>query len=384
MADRNKVGMINVLHIIERLEFGGAETLLLTFAKSVDRDKFNVIFCCLDEKGSIATMIARKGFKVVCLKAPRYIYSYKKVFRLAKLIRKEKIDIVHTHLHKANYIGRLIAYLTRVKIICKSEHGYSGDYRQQNIIVMPEYMKKNMLLDHITDAIIYVSEAQLRNSGNRVAPDRKHVIHNGVDAERFELRDDRGITRERLGLSDKDIVMGVVANLHTYKGHIYLLRALKELLLSYPSAKLLVIGKGPEEPTLKSAAEELGVEGNIIFLGCREDIPELIRCLDIMVLPSLFESFGIVLIEALCSKVPVIATNVGGIPEIVKDGETGILVPSQDPKALLNAMLSLIENPEVARKMSKRGREVALSKFSGQRHARDMERLYSSLVERSC
>lgn len=371
---------INILHITEQLPLGGAENLLLTLARNIDRNRFNLMFCCLDEKGIISNMISEEGFKVICLKVPRFRDNYKKMFRLASLIMREKIDIVHTHLHRANYIGRLIAYLSGVNIICKSEHGYGGDYRQQNIINIPKYMKRNMILDHVTDAIIYVSEAQLRNSGNRIPSKKKYVIYNGFDTERFKVQDDRSITRKSLGLSDEDIVIGVITNLNKYKGLIYLFQALKKLVLSYPSAKLLVIGEGPEELTLKNAIEDLGIESNVMFLACRKDVPELMRSLDIMVLPSLFESFGVVVIEAMYSGLPVVATNVGGIPEVVIDGETGILIPPIDSGAIAKALIYLIENPHIAKEMGKKGKEVVLSRFTGKIYAKKLEELYISLL----
>ena len=372
---------INVLHIIERLDIGGAEVLLLTFAKNVDKDKFKVIFCCIDEKGSLFEAIANEGVKIVCLKPTRYIYGCKRIFALMQLIKKENIDIVNTHLHTANYIGRLVAYMMGVKIICKAEHGYTGDYRKQDIINIPKYVKINMFLDRISDAIVYVSEAQLRNSSNKISNEKKIVIYNGLDTERFEFRNDRNSTRKALGLCDEDKVIGIVSNLHKYKGHIYILSSLEKILPFYPLLKLLIVGEGPEKSSLEKYVNDLGIKNNVIFLGGRKDVPELMRAFDILVVPSLFESFGMTLIEGMYSKLPIIGTNVGGIPEILKDGETGILIPPRDSEAIKNALLKLIENPALAKSMGERGREIVLSKFTGQRYAREMERLYISLLE---
>src|SRR3989304_5867385 len=155
---------INVLHIIERLDIGGAEVLLLTFAKNVDKDKFKVIFCCIDEKGSLFEAIANEGVKIVCLKPTRYIYGCKRIFALMQLIKKENIDIVNTHLHTANYIARMVAYMTGVKIICKAEHGYTGDYRKQRRVYGRKSGQVPATIAASSHVLVPLLGAQLRNS----------------------------------------------------------------------------------------------------------------------------------------------------------------------------------------------------------------------------
>ncbi|MBI3596517.1 MAG: glycosyltransferase [Nitrospirae bacterium] len=362
---------INVLHVIERLPLdGGAENLLLVLAKNIDRSKFNLIFCCFIDGGYVAERLVDEGFKVVCLGNHRKRYFYKKIIELVRLMKADKIDIVHTHLILANMWGAVGAYMSKVPVICKTEHGIMTDLRTNC----------NRILDKFYSRIIYVSKSQREIFKGETYDPLKHVvIYNAFNEDHFAINKPRENIRSLYGFSNDDIVVGIVGRLVLQKGHDYLFIACKEIKNIYRGIKMLIVGSGSEEIRLKELARVFGLDA--LFLSGRNDIPELMRSMDIYVQPSLEEPFGIAIVEAMYSGLPVIATGVGGIPEIIKDGETGILVPPQDSKALANALLSLIENPGLARTMGERGREVAASRFSGRRYAMDMERLYSSLVE---
>lgn len=364
--------------MIEELPFGGAENLLLTLARNIDRSRFNLIFCCLVNGGDIADKLIDEGFKVICLGSYRMRYIYKKIQDIRRLIKAERIDIVQTHLITANLLGRMSALMSGA-IICKTEHAILPDLWRDPTFKNKAYLITDKLLNRLTDCIIYVSEAQrgiIQSDGHKLP---KHiVIHNGFDEKHFTINKTRESIREFYGFSENDIIIGIVGRLVQQKGHEYLFEAVKKVKEKYSGVKLLVVGTGPEEFRLKELAQDLKL--NVLFLSGRDDVPELMRSMDIYVQPSRCEPFGISILEAMYSGLPVVATDRGGIPEFVQDGETGILLSSQNPQVISDAILGLIENRALAKSMSTRGREVVMSRFSGQRFAKRMEKLYLSLL----
>ena len=374
---------INLMHIIGQLPIGGAEKLLLTLIKNINRAQFNVVVCCLDKGGHVAERIRGEGFNVICLGVEKFRFTYKIFIWLMKLLKSRNIDIVHTHLYQADFWGRLISLMVRVPIICRTEHGNVNSFKNKPLPYRAaKHLGINQMLDRLSDAVIYTSEAQKKDfNDNGRSTDRAFVIWNGTDESRFCVSKTREYIRASNGFSSNDILIGVISRLTAHKGHRYLFEAMKKVNRIYSNAKLLVIGYGEEEHNLRKLGSKLNIESNILFLMQRKDVPELMKAMDIYVQPSLLKPFGITIVEAMYSGLPVVATNVGGIPEVVIDGETGILIPTRDSDAIKNALLKLIENPAMARSMGESGRDVALSKFSGQRYARDMEKLYVSLME---
>jgi len=370
---------INVLHIIEQLPLGGAENLLLVLAKNIDQEKFNLIFWCLNNEGYIADKLKEEGFKVVCFGNYRLRYFYKKLLDMIRLINSDEIDIVHTHLIVANQWGRIAALLSNHARICKTEHGSLLD------VSIPGYLKRKIyfiierLLDGFTDRIVYVSKAHLRDLTKGNHNSHKHiVIHNGFDDRRFSIDKPKDSLRQQYGFSENVIIIGIVGSLFNYKGHEYLFKAAVLVKRMYPNIKLLIIGKGPEEGRLRKLA--LSIKIDTVFMSDRWDVPQLLKAMDIYVQPSIKESFGIGIVEAMYSGLPVVATKTGGIPEVVQGEGTGILVPPRNSEALSEALLNLIGNPEMANRMGERGRKIAASKFSGRRYAKEMEKLYVSLL----
>ena len=372
---------INILHIIEQLPIGGgAENLLFVLARNIDRNRFNLIFCCLSGGGYIADRLVNEGFKVYCLENYRIRYFYKKIRGIIILIKAEGVHIVQTHLIEGNLWGRIGAHLSRLPVVCKTEHGILSEWWMNGSVKIRSYLIIDWILDRFSDRIIYVSESQRRIINRRKYNPSKHiVIYNAFDEKHFAINKTRDSIRSLHGFSDQDIVIGIVGRLVPHKGHDYLFKAVKEVKKKHAEVKLLVIGIGPEEVRLKKLAQALDLD--VLFLSDRDDIPELMRSMDIYVQPSLREAFGITIAEAMYSGLPVVATNVGGIPEIVKDGETGMLIPPVDSRAISSALLRLIETPALAKTMGERGREIVVSKFSGQRYARNMEKFYTSLIE---
>ena len=210
-------------------------------------------------------------------------------------------------------------------------------------------------------------------------PDKLSTIYNGVDLARFSETHPEKIRKE-FNIPDHVPVVGTVGNLSHKKGIPYLLDAIGLIVLAYPNAKFLLVGQGPLEEEMKEKAIHVAARQQIIFTGPRSDIPDLMSAMDIFVLASLFEGLPNVLLEAMALGKPVVATKVGGIPELIESKGDGILVPPQDPEELAKAVLTLLENPAKAKAMGERGAEKIKNHFLLDRMIDQYDHLYYSLA----
>jgi glycosyltransferase involved in cell wall biosynthesis len=207
------------------------------------------------------------------------------------------------------------------------------------------------------------------------------TIHNGVDVARFAVR--KGVSRAELGLREDLPIVGTVCRLvEPKKGLAVLVKALARLnnRAEARPCQALIVGEGPAERPLRALCDALDVTPWVVFAGLRRDVPRILSSLDVFVLPSRYEGFGIAIVEAMAAGLPVIASKIGGIPEIVIHGETGLLVPPDDPGALADALRELTANPERAKAMGQRGRQRAKALFSVEAMVKQHEDLYEQLL----
>ena len=229
----------------------------------------------------------------------------------------------------------------------------------------------HVLLDRATasrtDLFIAVSEAvrRTRLEREKFPPDKIITIHNGIDVEYFELLPEKKNALEFFGLSadEPHPVVGVLANLRKQKGHFEIIEALPSICEKLPEIKIIFAGKDFSEGEVQRRAREKGVQDRIVFAGFVKDSRQLLAASDILLLPSHWEGFPVSVLEAMAAGVPVIATPVGGVPEMIKNNETGILIPPGSPRAIEDAVVSLVEDPQKAEGLSKRAREVVRKRF---------------------
>ena len=371
-ADHCKV---HVLHVVDALEAGGAEQLLLTVVKNINGDRYKIIVCCLSEFGPLADEVAKAGADVLQLHHARKSNDAGVVRELMCVIRERQISIVHTHTFSSNFYGRVVAVLGRVPVIVNTQHNV---YRHRTT----KQVVSDFVMARFTDGMIANSEAVKRFTARQlmIPIERFRVIYNCIDTSVFEERKSREEVLASLGIPSDAFVISVVAKLWKQKGHRYLLEAMRGISTEMPAARLLIVGTGPLDLELRTLAASLGVAESVHFLGARRDVPDLLGASDLLVLPSLWEGFGIALCEAMYSELPVVATNVDGIPEVVSNGDTGLLVTPRDPVALERAILTLACNEEVRRRMGRRGKERVLANFSPKRHVTQLEEFYEDLL----
>jgi len=302
--------------------------------------------------------------------------------RLRRLVRDENIDLVHAHLTYAATWGGLLARMTGVPCVATLHTGpvenaaWSRDAIRERLL--------GFVADRWCAAVVAVSEAARAQHAQRgrIPAGRMRVIHNGVDVEAFLGAARRNEVRRVLGLETGQPTLLAVSALRPGKGLEVVLRAMALIARDRPEARLLIAGEGTLRARLEQQAAELGIAGSVRWLGLRRDIADLLSAADLFVLASRRDAFPTVLLEAMAAARPVVATRVGGIPEIVEHGETGLLVEAGDPEALAAAAGVLLDDPERAAAFGAAGRDRVRRHFSTARWTRHLVALYKDLLRR--
>ncbi|MBN2245156.1 MAG: glycosyltransferase [Candidatus Aminicenantes bacterium] len=296
------------------------------------------------------------------------------ILRLAWAMRRKKCKLVHYHDAHSAAIGAAAAKLAKVPIRVLSRR-----------VDFP--LKKNLLsrlkYGRDLDVIISISEGVkkvLEESG--IDPKIIQVIPSGIDFSPFQEAKNSDYLRREFYFSPDDFLVGIVAHLADHKGHKYLIQAAEILKKESPKIKIIIVGEGPLHMELQKQVEQIHVEDMVFFLGFREDIPQILCSLDLFVLSSYLEGMGTSILDAMACKLPVVATKVGGIPEVVIDGETGFLVPPKRPASLAKAILKFYNNKELAEKMGEKGHQVVHEKFSAESMADRIIDLYYQLAKK--
>jgi len=389
--------MVKVLHIITRLDMGGsAQNTLLTCKELTGKYEIILVHGLSLESGMNdlekqmvedgVEKAKNKGAKVITLpslvRSIRPVKDFKTLFSLIWLMFKEKPDIVHTHSSKAGILGRIAARIASVPYIIHTPHGHVF-YGHFGAFASRMFLWVEKLFSKFTDRMVALTDGEKKDYINLcVCPSDKLLkIHSGVDVKQYmQSNGDVVETRRFLGLNQNEAVIGFVGWLLPIKGPEYLLKAMAYIWQEYPETALVYVGKGRLDMDLRAQALNVGANGRVKFLGWRDDIHEIMPVFDMLVLPSLNEGMGRVLVEAMAAGKPVVASNVGGIPDLVRHGETGYLVPPADEKALADCIKKLLNDPGNAWEMGQQGKKLC-EQFSLEAMIEKLDDLYSDLVE---
>lgn len=347
---------MNIMHVVLSLEYGGLEKVTLDLANHLNNVRFKVTICCLDRLGDLAKEAENRGIKVLFVKRKPGI-DFSLPFRLRRVFKDEKIDIVHTHNHAPMLYGTLGARLAGIRAIFNTIHGREKKIKNKAIWSMVWKMNSRII------TISQDAKKELvKHSG--INPEKIGVIYNGIDISRFK----------KSGVDNN--IIGTVSRLSLEKDNFTMLEAFKIITSRFDNVSLVIAGDGPLRESLKSKVESLKLEDKVQFLGFRNDIPEILSGFDVFALSSLTEGISISLLEAMASGKPVVATNVGGNPEVVVNGETGLLVPPKDPAKMAEAIIKILSDKEMAKRMAEAGRKRAEEKFSLERMVKEYQELY--------
>jgi len=367
---------IRVFHIVGGLPIGGAEVLLLNTVRRMKPLGYELYVCSLTDKGDIGPEIIDLGIPVFSLLSNPHVYNFKVLISLFRLFRDIKPHIVQTHIYPSNTLGRIAAFLSRVPVIIATEHGFYRWKKSRQILI-------DRCLSYISDRIVVISKGVQdylhKRSGIRL--NKFQLLYNFVDPEQLIPQKKRLDVRRELGLNENDIILGSVGRLVWDKGYHILLKAFKLVIDKDKDVKLVLVGDGPYSDVLKEKSRLYAIQDHVIFLGNRRDIPDLLNIMDLFVLPTLDEGFGISIIEALLFNLPVIATNIDAVPEIIEDGVNGLLVPPKDPVALGNAINRLLENRTLSKNLGRAGNEIVRKKYNSDVQINRIDSFYRSLLK---
>lgn len=380
MCAENK--KIKILYLQPTLGLGGgAEELRWTILKYINKEKYDIRLCCLVEKGEIGQEIENLGFRVDVIGTSQRLSNILSFFLIWNYLKRNKFDLIQTCLPAPNLYGRLAALFARVPHIISEEHSYYERYNPRFGFL---FRLIDRMLARYTDKIISCSDIvkQRLAKEEKIPEDKFLTIHNGIDVKKFMIDCLKKQARVKLGLDPDAPIIGCIGSFAPRKGHIYLLQAMQAVLDAYPETKLLLLGGGPSKKEMEDFVRQRGLGDSVHFLGRRRDIPLILKALDILVSPSIKEALAINLIEAMYTGLPCVATNIGGTPELVIDGQTGILVTPANPEALARAIKELIDKPDLAKKYGEAGRKRVLEGFTMDRYIEKLENLYDQLTGR--
>jgi len=386
---------IRILHLIETLGRGGAEGLLYANLSKIDRTRFDSIVCHLyDRDLHWRQPILELGYPVYSLGMTSLTDGAQGILRLRALLRREAVDLIHTHLCGANLLGRIAGVSTHIPVI-SSVH--SVEFVPALSRAYAGISSVKLLTLHLLDRFSrwvadpeflavsrYAQESALHYLG--IKSDRIRVIYNAIDPGTFEPTGDNSLRlRSDLGITAQAPVVLCVSRFHPEKGIRYLIEAIPLLASRFSDICVLSVGGGTPEAVSahRALAERLGVTSRIRFLGLQADVRPYLQLCDVFVLPSLAEGFGLSLVEAMAMERACVATRVTALPEVVADGRSGLLVEPASPPALAEAIARLIESHDLRAKMGAEGRRIVHERFNIDQNIHQLEAFYEEVIRKA-
>lgn len=354
------------------LRIGGIGIYTVTLANALQK-MGHIVFVAssggeLEKELSPEVKVARTPLGTKSIVSPKITAA---VFKLREFIKEEKIDVIHAQTRVAQFAACMLTGMTKVPSVV-TWHGF---YR-------PHFFRR--ILPCWGERTIAISRTVYNHLRDDFKRDEKNIrlIFNGVDISKFSRvysEQEKTAIRKRYGLKDGPII-GIIARLSPEKGHMTLLEAFRNLIEEIHNAQLLIIGEGRVEAGLKARVSELGIGGNVYFFGNTLNIQDFLAIMDVFARPSIMEGFGLGVVEAMLMGVPVVSSDVGGFKSILKEGEFGILVEPNDVYHLKEALLKMLTDKGFAKRISAAGREYAVTNFSAERMARQVESVYKEVI----
>ncbi len=360
---------LTVLHTESSMGWGGQENRTLQEALVLRSLGCRVIL--LTQPGAkLSIRAAEMGFEVFTVNMHRS-FDIRAVFRIWKILRQQNVDIVNTHSSRDSLLAGIAGRLSGKVRIVRTRH-----------LILP--ITSRISYSVLPHKVVTVSQAVKQYLIAAGVPETRVVaIPTGIDANYFDPHRYQESLRAELGISPQSPLIGTVAILRFKKGHRTIIDAIPTVLREYPDAHFVFAGDGPQAAELRDIVTTQGLAGSVHFLGLRKDVPSVLRSLDIFVLPTLQEAFGTAFLEAQAMGVPVVGSRIGGVPEAISEGETGCLVPPNDPTALAENILSLLRDPARREKMASAARPWVLARYSVEAMGKAVHALYVDLMKHS-
>ncbi|MDQ6694342.1 MAG: glycosyltransferase [Chloroflexota bacterium] len=365
---------------------GGAEKALVDLVLRLDRQRYNVSVCATRSAGNYQPLLDAAGVPTF-IEERRTRWDLRGWASLAALLRRQKVHVLHTHLFGSNTLGRVLGRLAGVPVLIAHEHGST---------IAPHEARIDGLLYRLSDRILVPSEAskKLVMQTEGIPGRRLTVLYNGVDSAGYApagslYAKERATVRNEFGIDDATVLVGTVGRLSPEKGGVdFLIRAIAHLRHASVSnaapagahVQLMVVGDGPLRPSLAQLSQE--ADAGVIFTGTRNDVARLLSAMDIFVLPSLKEAMPVALLEAMSAGLPAVATEVGGVPEIIRSSDIGLLVRPGDEASLRAVLADLVADGARRRALGEAGRTYVVANFSLDSMVHSVEQLYEEIAQR--
>lgn len=330
--------------------------MICNLASSLDLERYRPILC-LFRSGWLQVRAEARGVRTYVI--PTHgMTDWRWACQFKRLLEQEKVDLIHAHEFDANTQGAFVAVLTGVPIVV-TVHGKNYFWEKLRRRLAYRWVSRNATMVAVSENLRQFIVEKVGVPRNQIK-----VLYNGVEVlpQCDSVQVDQ--CRKELGLPENHRIVGVVGNLYPVKGHQYLIDSIPAVLAKCPDTSFVFAGRGELEVELKAQVHRLGLDARVFFLGLREDIPRILSVLDVFVLPSLSEGLSMAILEAMIAGKAVIATDVGGNPELVVNGETGFLVPPRDSQALAVSLIALLMNKQLADQFGERGKRRAENQFS--------------------
>jgi glycosyltransferase involved in cell wall biosynthesis len=367
-------------------QIGGGEVHLLSLIRKLNHDRYK-IFVAYPGPGPLEELLEEGCVTPVRVTTLRGKWEPFCVLELMSLIQRHNIHIVHAYEPKSGFWAMIAANLLDVpgKIYTVHLPCFTPHWKETGLHCVRDKIRyvRDILTSCMADRVIAVSEEIAREKIGRqgISPHKVETVLNGVDSSNFSPRKKaQGRLKEQFNIPKEIRLVGVVARLEPHKGHLCLLEAMQGVVEKMPDVWLLVIGEGRYEGTVRDAVWKYGLDKHVVFTGFQEDMVNVLSDLDLVVLPSMYESTNLSLVEAMLMQKPVVASAIPSHRQMVHDGVNGFLVGPGGTQGLSNAMIKILENPALAITMGKRGREIAIAQFNLDRMCKETENLYEALL----
>jgi len=365
--------------VIETGGPGGGEQVFLNIARNIDREQYDPSVILL-KKGWLYDQLSQDNIKITIISSQRS-WDLSFFYRLIKSCRQQNIDVIHSHFTGTNLYASLTGAILRIPVVATFH----------NELILPwwpcSYSKiKHFLIRNFVSKTVLVAEFMKKDYINiaKYPSTKLMTIYNGIELSKDKVDIDSTTLRKELGLCNDDLLVGHVANFRFPKGHRYLIKAAGKICKDLPKVKFLLIGEegdGKIKKEIEALVAELGLKENIKLLGFREDVHKLLHLIDVFVLSSISEGLPLSVVEAMAASRPVVATDVGGLSEIVVPDQTGYLVEPGNAAALAEKILILLRNRDIREQMGKAGRKIAEEKFSLKTMINNYQNLYKQLIK---
>lgn len=368
---------IRLLFLISDLDIGGTEKMLLELVKGLDRSIYDIAVCSIKPFGEIGEELRKLlGIKTLSLNT-NHKYDFRAFVKFALLLCRLKPHIIHSQLFYDNLLATTIGRLAGVPIIIASQRYLATSDR-----IWRRFLSKRFLkwADVITANSMAAKNSLIYTTG--VPSEAIKVIYSGKRHEELKAKTSSKMQRKMLGIPEGNFVVGIVARLHPEKGHRYFLKSAELILRKVPNTTFLVAGDGVMLPYLTDLTKKLGIVEKVKFIGNIDKVAEILQTFDVSVLTSAFESLPGAIIESMMLGKPVVATAVGGVPEIIEHGKTGLLAEVKNPYDIADKIITLLQNKKLRDKIGKDAKASVQKKFIYQRMLEKYHSLYISLLQK--